>query len=169
MSIEKYFNRGVTALDSPLVGHVVKETDHNLEVFGENNERFDIPVSENKTGLNDNRIMNLQGDKDSGNDYSNNVLDDLLKYTFEIRRSNNPEKYGVWKSRIERVIEKTYGSDSIELKQIKGAMKLNFLTTSGQSEEQRRIYFNNLYERRFNRTEQLISQFKLDQVNQVRK
>ena len=48
MSIEKYFNRGVTALDSPLVGHVVKETDHNLEVFGENNKRFDIPISEIK-------------------------------------------------------------------------------------------------------------------------
>ena len=32
---------------------------------------------------------------------------------------------------------KTYGSDSIEQKQIKSAMKLNFLTTSGQSEEQR--------------------------------
>ena len=48
MSIEKYFKRGVTALDSPLVGHVVKETDHNLEVFGENNKRFDIPISEIK-------------------------------------------------------------------------------------------------------------------------
>ena len=131
-----------------------------MEVFGEKNERFDIPITENKTGLNDNRIMNLQGDKDSGNDYSNNVLDDLLKYTFEIRRSNNPEKYGVWKSRIERVIEKTYGSDSIEIKQIKGVLKLNFLTTSGQSEEQRRIYFNNLYERRFSRIEQLINDFK---------
>jgi hypothetical protein len=39
-------------------------------------------------------------------------------------------------------------------------MKLNFLTTSGQSEEQRRTYFNNLYERRFNRIEQLINDFK---------
>ena len=73
---------------------------------------------------------------------------------------NNSEKYGEWQGRIERVIEKTYGSDSIELKQIKGAMKLNFLTTSGQSEEQRRIYFNNLYERRFSRIEQLINDFK---------
>ena len=140
-----------------------------MEVFGEKNERFDIPITENKTGLNDNRIMNLQGDKDSGNDYSNNVLDDLLNYTFEIRRSNNPEKYGVWKSRIERCIEKIYGSDSSERKQIKDALKLNFLTTSGQSDEQRHIYFNNLYERRFNRIEQLISQFKVDQVNHGRK
>ena len=35
MTIEKYFNQGVTGLDSPHIGHVVKETDHNLEVFGE--------------------------------------------------------------------------------------------------------------------------------------
>ena len=109
--------------------------------------------------MNDNGITSLQGDKDSGNDRSK-VLDDLLNYTLEIRRSNNPEKYGGWQGRIERVIEKTYGSDSIKLKQIKGAMKLNFLTTSGQSEEQRRIYFNDLYERRFNRIEQLINDFK---------
>ncbi|HKR72848.1 MAG TPA: hypothetical protein VJR94_01915 [Candidatus Nitrosocosmicus sp.] len=113
--------------------------------------------------------MNLQGGKNSGNDRCNKVLDDLLSYTFETRRSNSPEKYGVWKARIERDIEKTYGSDSIELKQIKGTLQLNFLTTSGQSEEQRRIYFSNLYERRFNRIEQLISQFKLDQVNHGRK
>jgi hypothetical protein len=103
--------------------------------------------------------MNLQDDKDGKNDRSK-VLDDLLNYTLEIQRSNNSEKYGEWQGRIERVIEKTYGSDSIELKQIKGAMKLNFLTTSGQSEEQRRTYFNNLYERRFNRIEQLINDFK---------
>ena len=44
--------------------------------------------------------MNLQGDKDSENDRSNNVLDDLLNYTLEIRRSNNPEKYGGWQGRI---------------------------------------------------------------------
>ena len=112
--------------------------------------------------------MNLQGDKDSENDRSNNVLDDLLNYTLEIRRSNNPEKYGEWKARIERVIEKTDGSDSIELKQIRGAMKLNFLTTSGQSEEQRGVYFDDLYERRFNRIERLINEFKLDQVNHGR-
>jgi len=49
MSIGKYFNRGVMALDSPHVGHVVKETDHNLVIFGENNERFDVPISQIKT------------------------------------------------------------------------------------------------------------------------
>ena len=126
-------------------------------------------VSKNQTGSNDNRIMNVQGEKDNDNDRSNKILDDLLNYTLEIQRSNNPEKYGGWKATIERVIEKTYGSDSKELRQIKDAMKLNFLTTSGQSDEQRHIYFNNLYERRFNRIEQLISQFKVDQVNHGRK
>ena len=101
---------------------------------------------------------------DSRNDRSK-VLDDLLNNTLEIQRSNNPKKYGEWKAKIERVIEKTYGSDSIELKQVRGAMKLNFLTTSGQSEEQRAIYFDNLYARRFSRIEQLINEFKLAKVN----
>ena len=113
-----------------------------------------------RTGSNYDGITKLQGDKDSENDRST-VLDDLLNYTFEIQRSNNPEQYSGWKATIERVIEKTYGSDSIELKQIKGAMKLNFLTTSGQSEEQRAVYFDNLYARRFSRIEQLINEFKL--------
>jgi sporulation protein YlmC with PRC-barrel domain len=49
MSIGKYFNRGVMALDASHIGHVVKETDHNLVIFGENNEGFDIPISEIKT------------------------------------------------------------------------------------------------------------------------
>lgn len=49
MSIGKYFNRGVMALDSPHIGHVVKETDHNLVIFGEHNDRFDIPISEIQT------------------------------------------------------------------------------------------------------------------------
>jgi hypothetical protein len=119
-----------------------------------------------QTGLNDNRIINLQGENDSGNDCSK-VLDDLLNYTFEIQRSNNPEKYSNWKARIERVIEKTYGSESIELRQIKSAMKLNFLTTSGQSEEQRGIYFDELYEKRFNRIEQLINDFELNQTKHL--
>ena len=124
------------------------------------------PELKNQTGLNDDRIMKLQADKDSENDHSK-VLDDLLDYTFEAQRSNNPEKYGGWKATIERVIEKTFGSDSIELKQIKSAMKLNFLTTSGQSEEQRGIYFDHLYEGRFNRIEKLINHFKLDQTKHL--
>ena len=135
-------------------------TDFNFPII------HDIQWTEiiNLTGLNVNRIMNLQDGKDGGIDRSK-VLDDLLNYTLEIRRSNNSEKYGEWQGRIERVVEKTYGSNSINLKQIKGAMKLNFLTMSGQSEEQRRIYFNNLYERRFNRIEQLINDFKSEILN----
>jgi hypothetical protein len=123
--------------------------------------------SKNQTGSNDNRIMNVQGEKDNDNDRSNKILDDLLNYTLEIQRSNNPEKYGGWKATIERVIEKTYGSDSKELRQIKDAMKLNFLTTSGQSEEQRGIYFDDLYEKRFNRIEKLNNDFKLDQTKHL--
>ncbi|HET8792603.1 MAG TPA: hypothetical protein VFM31_02325, partial [Nitrososphaeraceae archaeon] len=75
------------------------------------------------------------------------------------------EQYDGWQGRIVRDIEKTYGKDSIELKQVKDALKLNFLTTSGQSEDQRRIYFDNLYERRFNRIEKLINEFKVDLIN----
>jgi hypothetical protein len=139
-------------------------TDFN---FALNND-IELPKLQNQTTVNDDRLTKLQGDKDCENNCSK-VLDDLLNYTFEIQRSNNPEKYSEWKVTIERVIEKTYGSDSIELKQIKSAMKLNFLTTSGQSEGQRAIYFDKLYEKRFNRIEQLINEFKLDQVNYGRK
>ena len=110
------------------------------------------------------RELKLQSEKDSENDRSK-VLDDLLNYTLEIQRSNHPEKFGGWKATIERVIEKTYGSESTELKQARGDMKLNFLTTSGQSEEQRAIYFDNLYARRFSRIERLINKFKLAKVN----
>jgi len=84
----------------------------NLTTFYDTNFNFsiihDIQWTEiiNQTGLNDNGIMNLQGDRDGGHDRSK-VLDDLLNYTLEIRRSNNSEKYGKWQGRIERVIEKT--------------------------------------------------------------
>ena len=83
----------------------------NLTTFYDTNFNFpiiyDIQQSEiiNQTVLNDNRIINLQGGKDGGNDRSK-VLDDLLNYTLEIQRSNNSEKYGGWQGRIERVIEK---------------------------------------------------------------
>lgn len=36
-------------LDAPYIGHIVLEMNHNLVIFGENNERFDIPISEIKT------------------------------------------------------------------------------------------------------------------------
>lgn len=41
----KYFNKGVKALDSPHVGHVVRETKDKIVVFGEGDDRYDIPKS----------------------------------------------------------------------------------------------------------------------------
>jgi hypothetical protein len=41
----KYFNKGVKALDSPHVGHVVRETEDKLVVFGGGDDRYDIPKS----------------------------------------------------------------------------------------------------------------------------
>jgi sporulation protein YlmC with PRC-barrel domain len=41
----KYFNKGVKALDSPHVGHVVRETNDRIVVFGEGDDRYDIPTS----------------------------------------------------------------------------------------------------------------------------
>ncbi|AIC15291.1 hypothetical protein [Nitrososphaera viennensis] len=46
MSSGKYFNKGVKALDSPHVGHVVREADNAIVVFGEGGDRYDIPKSE---------------------------------------------------------------------------------------------------------------------------
>ncbi len=45
MASGKYFNKGVKALDAPYIGHVVRETDDTIVVFGEGDERYDIPVS----------------------------------------------------------------------------------------------------------------------------
>jgi sporulation protein YlmC with PRC-barrel domain len=42
----KYFNKGVKSLDDPNVGHVVRETPDKIIVFGEQNKRYDIPISE---------------------------------------------------------------------------------------------------------------------------
>jgi len=41
----KYFNKGVKALDSPHVGHVVRETSDKIVVFGGGDDRYDIPKS----------------------------------------------------------------------------------------------------------------------------
>ena len=41
----KYFNKGVMALDAPHLGHVVRETDDKIVVFGHHNYRFDVPKS----------------------------------------------------------------------------------------------------------------------------
>ena len=40
------FNKGVRAKNEDHVGHVMKETNDKIVVFGENNKRFDIPKSE---------------------------------------------------------------------------------------------------------------------------
>ena len=49
MTSGKYFNRGVMALDSPYIGHVIRETEDKIIVFGEGNDRYDIPKSEIQT------------------------------------------------------------------------------------------------------------------------
>jgi adenylate cyclase len=49
MTTGKYFNRGVMTLDSPYIGHVVRETFDKIVVFGEKNDRYDIPKSEIQT------------------------------------------------------------------------------------------------------------------------
>ncbi|MBA3749405.1 MAG: hypothetical protein H0X03_00625 [Nitrosopumilus sp.] len=41
----KYFNKGVKALDDPNIGVVVREISDKIVVFGEKNERYDIPIS----------------------------------------------------------------------------------------------------------------------------
>jgi hypothetical protein len=43
MSTTKYFNKGVMALDVPHIGWVVRETGDKIVVFGEGDDRFDIP------------------------------------------------------------------------------------------------------------------------------
>jgi hypothetical protein len=49
MTTGRYFNRGVMALDSPYIGHVVRETEDKIVVFAEANDRYDIPKSEIRT------------------------------------------------------------------------------------------------------------------------
>ena len=49
MTSGKYFNRGVMTLDSPYIGHVIRETEDKIVVFGERNDRYDIPKSEIQT------------------------------------------------------------------------------------------------------------------------
>jgi hypothetical protein len=46
MTSGQFFNKGVKALDSPHVGHVVRETEDKIVVFGHYDYRFDIPKSE---------------------------------------------------------------------------------------------------------------------------
>lgn len=54
MTSGKYFNKGVKSLDSPDMGHVVRETPDKIIVFGGKDERYDIPISEvQQVGAND--------------------------------------------------------------------------------------------------------------------
>jgi hypothetical protein len=46
MTTGKYFNRGAMALDSPYIGHIIRETADKIVIFGERNDRYDIPKSE---------------------------------------------------------------------------------------------------------------------------
>jgi hypothetical protein len=46
MTSGRFFNRGVMVLDSPYIGHVVRETEDKIIVFGQGNDRYDIPKSE---------------------------------------------------------------------------------------------------------------------------
>ncbi len=43
MTTTKYFNKGVMALDAPHIGWVVRETNDKIVVFGEGDDRYDIP------------------------------------------------------------------------------------------------------------------------------
>jgi len=46
LASSKYFNKGVKTLDNPKIGFVVRETHDKIVIFGEGNNRFDIPKSE---------------------------------------------------------------------------------------------------------------------------
>src|SRR6185312_3654468 len=46
MTSGKYFNRGVKTLDKPNIGFVVRETPDKIVIYGENNERYDVPNKE---------------------------------------------------------------------------------------------------------------------------
>jgi len=47
MASGKYF-KGVMALDSPHIGYVTRDTEDKIVVFGDGNDRYDIPKSEIK-------------------------------------------------------------------------------------------------------------------------
>jgi hypothetical protein len=42
----KYFNKGVKSLNDPNLGHVIRETLDKIMVFGKQNRRYNIPISE---------------------------------------------------------------------------------------------------------------------------
>jgi hypothetical protein len=66
MTSGKYFNRGVMTLDSPYIGHVVRETEDKIVVFGSFGYRFDVSKSKIKE-VGRNVILNMD-------------VDELIKY-----------------------------------------------------------------------------------------
>jgi hypothetical protein len=72
MTSGKYFNRGVMALDSPYIGHVMKETDGKIVIFGSFGYRFDVPKSKIKEvgrnvilNMDVNELMKYKVDRDA--------------------------------------------------------------------------------------------------------
>ena len=47
-NIQKEFNKGVRVLNEDHVGHIMKETDDKIVIFGSFGYRFDVPKSEIK-------------------------------------------------------------------------------------------------------------------------
>ena len=45
MTSGRFFNRGVMTLDVPHIGYVVRETEDKIIVFGQGNDRYDMPKS----------------------------------------------------------------------------------------------------------------------------
>ena len=58
MTTGKYFNGGVMALDSPYIGHVIRETADKIVVFGSFGYRLDVPKSKIKE-VGRNVILNM--------------------------------------------------------------------------------------------------------------
>ncbi|MFL6453910.1 MAG: hypothetical protein ACJ71L_07925 [Nitrososphaeraceae archaeon] len=72
MTTGKYFNRGVLALDSPYIGHVIRETEDKIVVFGSFGYRFDVPKPKIKEvgrnvilNMDVNELMKYKVDRDA--------------------------------------------------------------------------------------------------------
>ena len=69
MTTGKYFNRGVMVLDSPYIGHVIRETEDKIVVFGSFGYRFDVSKSKIKE-VGRNVILNMD-------------INELMKYKMD--------------------------------------------------------------------------------------
>ena len=61
----KYFNKGVKAIDSPNVGHVVREAEDVIVVFGPGDDRYDIPKSAIRFAAGNVLVCHLAGEAES--------------------------------------------------------------------------------------------------------